>query len=146
MHEKLAQQQGDFGVRRLSRRFESPDASGHFIGRAALRTEIVPRYQRRLEAVDEALRALFLAGISQRRAGEISAQLFGAAVSATTVSNRRTALRGSWRRVVIIDCLAALWSTISSAFISALPTTACAESSISSIAAWMPGSRTSGGR
>jgi transposase-like protein len=56
------------------------------------RTEIVPRYQRRLGEVDAALRDLFVAGISTRRVGEIAAELFGDAVSATTVSNLCKAL------------------------------------------------------
>jgi putative transposase len=58
----------------------------------AYHTRVLPRYQRRLGEVDQALRDLFLAGISQRRVGEIAEELFGEAVSATTVSNLCKAL------------------------------------------------------
>jgi transposase-like protein len=55
-------------------------------------TAIVPRYQQLLGEVDQALRDLFLAGISPRRVGEIAQQLFGDSVSAATVSNLCKAL------------------------------------------------------
>lgn len=55
-------------------------------------TQILPRYQRRLGEVDQALRDLFLAGVSTRRVGEIARELFGEPVSATTVSNLCKAL------------------------------------------------------
>jgi len=49
-------------------------------------TQILPRYQRRTRQVDEAIRQVFLAGVSTRRVGEITKTLMGEAVSAQTVS------------------------------------------------------------
>jgi putative transposase len=47
---------------------------------------VLPRYQRRMAAVDALVRAVFLAGVSTRRAGRTLAELLGDTVSASTVS------------------------------------------------------------
>ena len=56
------------------------------------RTVVLPRYKRRLGEVDQAIRDLFLAGVSTRRVGEITRTLLGDRVSAQTVSNLVQAL------------------------------------------------------
>lgn len=60
--------------------------------RGSYQTQILVRYQRRLAEVDQALRDLFLAGISQRRVGELAQELFGQTVSASVVSRLCQAL------------------------------------------------------
>ncbi|MBI3319809.1 MAG: IS256 family transposase [Candidatus Omnitrophica bacterium] len=47
---------------------------------------VVPRYQRRQEAVNRLLQDVFLAGVSTRRVGEVVQPLLGVRWSATTVS------------------------------------------------------------
>jgi transposase-like protein len=49
-------------------------------------SQVIPRYQRREAAVDEALRKVFLLGVSTRQAGPALASLLDEAVSAATVS------------------------------------------------------------
>jgi len=49
-------------------------------------TDVLPRYQRRTGAVDQALREVFLLGVSTRQAGRALACLVGESVSASTVS------------------------------------------------------------
>jgi len=49
-------------------------------------TQVVPRYQRRMVQVNQALREVFLLGVSTRQAGQALAPLVGEAVSASTVS------------------------------------------------------------
>jgi transposase-like protein len=51
------------------------------------RTKVFKNYQRRQQAVDQALRDVFIAGISTRRVGEALSCLLDAPISATTVSN-----------------------------------------------------------
>ena len=51
------------------------------------RTKVFKNYQRRQAAVDQALRDVFLAGVSTRRVGEALSCLLDASISATTVSN-----------------------------------------------------------
>jgi putative transposase len=52
----------------------------------ALRSSVFSRYKRRQAQVDQAIREVFLAGVSTRRVGETLAALFGEPVSAQTVS------------------------------------------------------------
>ena len=52
----------------------------------AFRPQVLPRYQRREAVVDEALRRVFLCGVSTRQAGAAFAGLLDEAVSAATVS------------------------------------------------------------
>ena len=61
------------------------------------RTVVLPRYKRRLGQVDQAIRDLFLAGVSTRRVGEITRTLLGDRVSAQTVSSLTQALDASVR-------------------------------------------------
>jgi transposase-like protein len=49
-------------------------------------TQVLPRYQRRVTQVNEALREVFLLGVSTRQAGAALAPLLGESVSASTVS------------------------------------------------------------
>ena len=51
------------------------------------RTKVFKNYQRRMEAVDRALKEIFLAGVSTRRVGEALSCLLDRPVSATTISN-----------------------------------------------------------
>lgn len=51
------------------------------------RTRVFKNYQRRQAAVDQALRDVFLAGVSTRRVGEALSCLLDTSISATTVSN-----------------------------------------------------------
>lgn len=51
------------------------------------RTRVFKNYQRRQSAVDQALRDVFLAGVSTRRVGEALSCLLDSPISATTVSN-----------------------------------------------------------
>ena len=55
-------------------------------------SQIVPRYVRRMPEVDEALKRVFLFGISTRRAGEALRPLLGESVSAQTISKIATSL------------------------------------------------------
>jgi transposase-like protein len=50
------------------------------------KTKVFANYQRRMKAVDRALKDIFLAGVSTRRVGEALSCLIGAPVSAATVS------------------------------------------------------------
>lgn len=55
-------------------------------------SQIVPRYVRRMPEVDEALKRVFLFGISTRRAGEALRPLLGESISAQTISKIATSL------------------------------------------------------
>jgi len=55
--------------------------------RRGFRTRILPRYQRRQEAVNELVRQAFLRGISTRQVGAVLEPVLGEAYSAQTVSN-----------------------------------------------------------
>lgn len=50
-------------------------------------SQVIPRYRRRDKAVDEAIKSVFLLGVSTRQAGKALAALLDEAVSAATVSN-----------------------------------------------------------
>jgi len=54
--------------------------------KANFRTKVFANYQRRMRAVDRALKDIFLAGVSTRRVGEALSCLLDAPVSASTVS------------------------------------------------------------
>lgn len=63
-------------------------------------TEIIRRYQRRESSVEEALMEMYLAGVSVRRVEDITEALWGARVSASTVSELNQKLYGKieeWR-------------------------------------------------
>ena len=50
------------------------------------RSQVIPRYKRRDKAVDEAIKSVFLLGVSTRQTGQALAALLDEAVSAATVS------------------------------------------------------------
>lgn len=50
-------------------------------------TAVVERYKRRETSVEEAIIEMYLAGASTRRIGDVSEILWGAGISAGTVSN-----------------------------------------------------------
>jgi transposase-like protein len=57
-----------------------------------IKTKVFKNYQRRVEAVDRALKDVFLAGVSTRRVGEALSCLLDTSISATSVSNVTKAL------------------------------------------------------
>ena len=70
------------------------------------RTQVLRRYQRREKAVDQALKTVFLSGVSTRQAGPALASLLDEAVSASTVSAVARVLDeavGRWHRRPIAD-------------------------------------------
>jgi putative transposase len=72
----------------------------------AFRPQVLPRYQRREAVVDEALRKVFLCGVSTRQAGQALAGLLDEAVSAATISTVAKALNESvaqWHRRKLTD-------------------------------------------
>jgi len=88
-YQRLAQrvdQANGFYQRRLTTRLGSMELkvprtrSGHF------HSQVLPRYQRREPAINEALKAVFLLGVSTRQTGRALATLVEDAVSASTVS------------------------------------------------------------
>lgn len=58
-------------------------------------SQIIPRYKRRQEQVNQALREVFLLGVSTRQAGSALAPLLGQSVSASTVSQVSKVLDGA---------------------------------------------------
>jgi putative transposase len=72
----------------------------------AFRPQVLQRYKRREPAVDEALRRVFLCGVSTRQAGKALAGLLDEAVSAATVSTVAKALNETvtqWHRRKLTD-------------------------------------------
>ncbi len=61
-------------------------------------SQIIPRYERRSEQVNQALREVFLLGVSTRQAGAALAPLLGQGVSASTVSEVSKVLDGAVRQ------------------------------------------------
>lgn len=57
------------------------------VRKGRFKTKVFKNYQRRMEAVDRALKDIFLAGVSTRRVGEALSCLLDAPISATTISN-----------------------------------------------------------
>jgi len=84
--EERVDQANGFYQRRLTTRLGAIELkvprtrSGHF------HPEVLPRYQRREPAINEALKTIFLLGVSTRQAGRALATLVEDAVSASTVS------------------------------------------------------------
>jgi transposase-like protein len=69
-------------------------------------SQVIPRYQRRVELVNQALREVFLLGVSTRQAGRALATLVGEKVSASTVSEISKVLDESvnqWHRRPLLD-------------------------------------------
>ena len=70
------------------------------------RTQVLPRYQRREPLINEALKQVFLLGVSTRQAGRALATLVEESVSASTVSAVAKALDesvGRWHRRQLSD-------------------------------------------
>src|SRR5690242_12123140 len=55
--------------------------------RRGYRSQVLPRYQRRPQAVNELVRQAFLRGISTRQVGQVLQPVLGEAYSAQTISN-----------------------------------------------------------
>src|SRR5207244_11421733 len=69
-------------------------------------SQIIPRYQRRQELVNQTLREVFLLGVSTRQAGRALATLVGESVSASTVSEVAKVLDeavNQWHRRPLTD-------------------------------------------
>lgn len=64
----------------------------------AYQTEVIPRYQRRQEQVNDMVREMFLAGVSTRKVEEVVRPLLGASISAQTVSRITRSLDEQVRR------------------------------------------------
>ena len=63
-------------------------------------TAIIERYRRRESSIEEAMMEMYLAGVSVRRVEDITEALWGAGVSAGTISNLNKKIYGSieeWR-------------------------------------------------
>lgn len=63
-----------------------------------IKSQVIERYQRRSQEVDDALRRIFLYGVSTRLAGEAVKPLLGEGVSAQTISNIAKGLDEEVRR------------------------------------------------
>lgn len=83
---KRADQANGFYRRRLLTRLGAMELAVPRSRSGLFQTQVLPRYQRREAAVDEALRKVFLLGVSTRQAGPALASLLDEAVSAATVS------------------------------------------------------------
>jgi putative transposase len=69
-------------------------------------SQVLPRYQRREPVINQALKQVFLLGVSTRQSGPALATLVGEAVSASTVSAVAKALDvsvGQWHRRALAD-------------------------------------------
>ena len=65
-------------------------------------TAIIERYRRRESSIEEAMMEMYLAGVSVRRIEDITEALWGARVSAGTISNLNKKIYGDieeWRKV-----------------------------------------------
>lgn len=65
--------------------------------KGSFKTKVFKNYQRRMEAVDRALRDVFLRGVSTRGVGEALSCLLDTPISATTISNVTKVLDGKVR-------------------------------------------------
>ena len=79
-------QANGFYRRRLSTRLGAMELHVPRTRSAHFQTQVVPRYQRREPVINEALKQVFLLGVSTRQAGRALATLVEDAVSASTVS------------------------------------------------------------
>jgi len=86
-HEGRVDQANGFYQRHLTTRSGTFELQVPRTRSGAFRSQVIPRYRRRDEAVDQAIRSVFLLGVSTRQAGQALAGLLDEAVSAATVSN-----------------------------------------------------------
>jgi putative transposase len=85
-HEGRIDQANGFYRRQLSTRHGPMELKVPRTRSGLFQTRILRRYQRREKALDEAIRSVFLLGVSTRQAGAALASLLDEAVSASTVS------------------------------------------------------------
>lgn len=103
---KRADQANGFYRRTLLTRLGPMDLAVPRSRTGLFQTQILRRYQRREAAVDEALRKVFLLGVSTRQAGPALATLLDEAVSAATVSAVSKVLDqtvAAWHRRALAD-------------------------------------------
>jgi len=86
-HEDRVDQANGFYQRRLTTRAGSFDLKVPRSRSGSFHSQVIPRYQRREKAVNEAIRSVFLLGVSTRQTGRALAALLDEAVSASTVSS-----------------------------------------------------------
>jgi len=85
-HEGRVDQANGFYHRRLTTRAGSFALAVPRTRSGLFRSQLIPRYKRRDRAVDEAIKSVFLLGVSTRQTGRALAALLDEAVSAATVS------------------------------------------------------------
>lgn len=105
-HPERGDQANGFYQRRLTTRLGGLELQVPRSRSVAFRPQVLPRYQRREGAVDEALRQVFLCGVSTRQAGPALGGLLDEAVSAATVSAVAKVLDesvGAWHRRKLSD-------------------------------------------
>lgn len=105
-HEQRVDQANGFYGRSLTTRLGVLELQVPRSRSGAFRPQVLPRYKRREAVVDEALRKVFLCGVSTRQAGPALAGLLDEAVSAATVSTVAKVLDESvakWHRRALSD-------------------------------------------
>ena len=85
-HEGRVDQANGFYRRHLTTRAGTFELAVPRTRGGLFRSQVIPRYRRRDQAVDEAIKAVFLLGVSTRQTGRALAALLDEAVSAATVS------------------------------------------------------------
>jgi putative transposase len=85
-HEGRVDQANGFYHRHLTTRSGSFDLAVPRTRSGLFHSQVIPRYKRRDRAVDEAIKSVFLLGVSTRQTGRALAALLDEAVSAATVS------------------------------------------------------------
>jgi transposase-like protein len=85
-HEGRVDQANGFYDRHLTTRAGSFELAVPRTRSGLFRSQVIPRYKRRDRAVDEAIKSVFLLGVSTRQTGRALAALLDQAVSAATVS------------------------------------------------------------
>lgn len=85
-HEARVDQANGFYKRHLTTRSGTFELAVPRTRSGLFRSQVIPRYQRREAAVNEAIKSVFLAGASTRQTGQALAALIDEAVSAATVS------------------------------------------------------------
>lgn len=93
--EQRVDQANGFYERKLSSRLGILELKVPRTRSGQFRTQVLPRYQRREPVIDQALREVFLLGVSTRQSGRALATLVEDAVSASTVSAVAKALDAS---------------------------------------------------
>jgi len=105
-HEQRVDQANGFYSRSLTTRLGALELQVPRSRSGAFRPQVLPRYKRREAAVDEALKKVFLLGVSTRQAGAALATLLEEAVSAATVSSISKVLDqavAAWHRRQLSD-------------------------------------------